>query len=414
MKKNTKLTKELVVLSLFDGMSCGRLALTAAGFKIGTYIASEIKKFAISNTQKRYPDTIQVGDVRKLYYNKWNHTLYANCERKIIDSLSNHKGRMGWTPYQKRAFEMKHLEICDDGNIYKWEWHKATPIFTGEIDLILSGSPCQNFSSAHYFSHGAYGLEGDKSVLFYEFLRLLKEVNPKYYFFENVRMRKDSEKQLNDYLNTNALHINSNLLTYQNRDRLYWTNITGITIPKDKQLNFQDYKLKTLPRIETLIRHNKFNEDKKPLNLTKKEIDLITNQNLWAYEELKKSNTKMSKRAFVDELHRQLEEATPKVVDFRIKMWDACLTKGKYASKNLDLASSTKIGALTTKNDRGPSSGGLIAFGDFYRYLTRLEMSKAQDVPFDYVKDLSYNQTTSCCGDGWTISIIAHCLSFMK
>ena len=411
------ITKEngIVVLSLFDGMSCGRLALESAQIKVDKYIASEIKTFAIAHTQKHFPSTIQIGDVTKVYYNKWNKTLYSHCERESVDSIANHPTQSEWTPAQIKAFEKKHLEVCDDGNIYKWLWKKATPVHEGPIDLILSGSPCQSFSSAHYFSYGnkEYGLSG-KSGLFYEFLRILKEANPTYYFFENVKMKKQSEEELSKYLGTNALHINSNLLTYQNRDRLYWTNIKGITMPQDAKLNFQDFKLKTLPRVEHIIRHNKFNEDKLPLTLTKYEINKIAKQNHWAYEEMKKYKPSMTRKEFVDELHAQLWEATPKVMPFRIKMWDACLNKGPYASKNLDLPTSTKCGALTLKNDRTPSTPGLIAFGDFYRYLTQIEMSKAQGIAYSYTKDFSYNQANNALGDAWSTPIIAHCLSFMK
>lgn len=415
MKNTTNETNGIVVLSLFDGMSCGRLALEASGVKVAKYMASEIKKFAIEHTQKHFPNTIQIGDVTKVYYNKWNKTLYGNCERSVVDSLVNHPTQKEWTKTQLDSFESKHLEVCDDGNVYKWHCKKATPIHKGKIDLLLSGSPCQSFSSAHYFSYGneEYGLLG-KSGLFYEFLRILKEAKPKYYFFENVKMKKSSEEELSNYLGTAALHINSNLLTYQNRDRLYWTNIKGITMPNDANMNFQDYKLKTLPRIEKVIRHNKFNEKKRTIRLSASEVEAITTQNLWAYKELLKDNPSMTKREFVNELHAQLEEATPKVMPFRVKMWDACLTKGKYASKNLDLPTSTKVGALTLKNDRNPSTSGLISFGGFYRYLTRMEMSKAQGISFSYTKDFSYNQANNALGDAWTTPIIAHCLSFMK
>lgn len=354
------------------------------------------------------------GDVTKVYYNKWNKTLYCDCERTIVDSIANYPAQKKWTQSQVDDFERKHLEVCDDGNVYKWNCRKATPIHKGKIELILSGSPCQSFSSGHYFSYGndEYGLKG-KSGLFYEFLRILKEVNPTYYFFENVKMKKESEKELSDYLGVNALHINSNLLTYQNRDRLYWTNIKGITMPHDANMNFQDYKLRTLPRIEKAIRQNKFGVKKHAIRLTSSELETITSQNLWAYNELLKDNPSMTKKEFVKELHAQLEETTPRSTPYRDKMWDACLTNGKYASKNLDLPTSTKCGALTLKNDRSPSTAGLIAFGDFYRYVTKIEMSKAQGISFSYIKDLSYSQANNVLGDGWTVPIIAHCLSFM-
>ena len=114
------------VLSLFDGMSCGQIALERVGIKVDKYYASEIKKTAIKVTQHNYPNTIQLGDVTKLSYK--NGILYS-----------------------------------ENGNYN-----------VGKIDLLIGGSPCQNFSIANLVDRA--GLEGTKSKLFYEYLRLLKEI----------------------------------------------------------------------------------------------------------------------------------------------------------------------------------------------------------------------------------------------
>ena len=170
------------VLSLFDGMSCAQIALNRANIKYDKYYASEIKKHAIKLTQYHYPNTIQLGDVRGV-----------------------------------RGEDLP------------------------KIDILLGGSPCQHFSFLNsYREEGKYGLDGDKSKLFHEFDRLRKECNPKYFLLENVRMRKDNEELLNQYLGVKAIHINSNLVSAQNRHRLYWTNIPNIEAIIDNNINLKD------------------------------------------------------------------------------------------------------------------------------------------------------------------------------
>lgn len=208
------------VLSLFDGISCGRLALERAGIPVELYFASEIKKCAIKVTMDNYPDTIQIGDVTKVHYE--DGILYKNCERTTIKN--------------KDGFE-----------IIKWEFGEK--VYEGNIDLLIGGSPCQDFSFASiltpykdYKDNEKYGLKGLKSRLFYEYLRLKKECNPKFFLLENVKMKDASEKELNKYMGVEGIHINSNLVSFQNRNRIYWTNIPSVEIPEDKHINFQDFK----------------------------------------------------------------------------------------------------------------------------------------------------------------------------
>lgn len=183
------------VLALFDGMSVGQIAFERANIKVDNYYASEIKPSAIKCTNYNYPNTIHIGDVTKISYK--------------------------------------------DGILYT----KKGDFNIGKINIIIGGSPCQNFSILRASSGNKInGLKGDKSILFYEYLRLLKEIEPEYFLLENVRMKKESEKELNNYLGCKGLHINSNLVSFQSRPRIYWTNIPNVKIPEDKNLNFQDYK----------------------------------------------------------------------------------------------------------------------------------------------------------------------------
>lgn len=297
------------VLSLFDGISCGQIALERAGIKIDKYYASEIKKIAIRVTMNHYPSTIQIGDVTKVSYK--NGTLYTeNGEYNV-----------------------------------------------GEIDLLIGGSPCQDFSFANMYKEdkkNTYGLDGDKSKLFYEFLRLKKEIQPKYFLLENVRMRANAEKELNKYLGVEGVHIDSRLVSYQTRARIYWTNISNITLPIDKNVNFQNY---------------------------------------------------------IDTDYKRCQEAKLKRTPSRERMWNNGNGGGTGHCKNV--THSHKVGCITRKQDRCPNSG-LIEYEDFARFLTRREIEQAQTLPPGYTDILSYTQMQDVCGDGWTVDVIAHIFKHLK
>lgn len=168
------------VLSLFDGISCGRVALERAGIKVDTYYASEIDKYAIKITQKNYPDTIQLGDVNDIDFTK----------------------------------------------------------FTNKIDLLLGGSPCQDLSIA---KQNRQGLKGERSKLFWKYVEALNIVKPKWFIFENVASMKKTDKDIiTKELGVEPIMIDSALVSAQQRKRLYWTNIPGIEQPEDKHIYLQD------------------------------------------------------------------------------------------------------------------------------------------------------------------------------
>ena len=164
------------VLSLFDGMSCGQIALDQLGIKVDNYFASEIDGHAIKVTQSNYPDTIQVGDVTSV----------------------------------------KGLDLP-------------------KIDLLYGGSPCQGFS----FAGKQLNFKDPRSKLFFEFVRLLKETKPKYFLLENVRMKQDSQDIISKYLGVEPVLINSRLVSAQNRVRYYWTNMP-LTQPIDLNITLSD------------------------------------------------------------------------------------------------------------------------------------------------------------------------------
>ena len=174
------------VLSLFDGMSCGQIALDQLGIEVDTYYASEIDKYAIEITQKNFPKTIQVGDITKL-----------------------------------------------------------DPKDFADVDLIMGGSPCQGFS----FAGKQLAFDDPRSALFFEFIRMLKAIKPKYFLLENVRMKKEfldiisqqvSECYPEITFGIQPILINSSLVSAQSRQRYYWTNIPNIKQPEERGIVLRD------------------------------------------------------------------------------------------------------------------------------------------------------------------------------
>lgn len=165
------------VLSLFDGISCGRIALERAGIKVNNYYASEIDKYAIKISETNWPDIVRLGDVTK--WQEWN---------------------------------------------------------LPEINLLIAGSPCQGFS----FAGKQLNFDDHRSKLFFEFVDILKHYKPKYFLLENVGMKKEYQDVISDLLGVQPIVINSNLLSAQNRKRLYWTNIPNVGQPDDKGVVLAD------------------------------------------------------------------------------------------------------------------------------------------------------------------------------
>ena len=169
------------VLSLFDGISCGKIALDRAGIKVNKYFASEIDEDAIAISMKNYDDIIRLGDVTK--WREWN---------------------------------------------------------LPKIDLIIGGSPCTGFSRAGRMLN----FKDPQSKLFFEFVDILNDIkvkNPDVFFMlENVKMKTEWRNTITNYVGVEPIEINSKLVSAQNRLRTYWTNIPGVRKPKDKGIKLVD------------------------------------------------------------------------------------------------------------------------------------------------------------------------------
>ena len=193
------------ILSLFDGISCARVALERAGITVEAYYASEVDKYAIQISNKNYPDIVQLGSVIE------------------VGEVSDSK--------DKRHYFSQ-----------------------GSIDLLIGGSPCQDLSIA---KNDRKGLSGERSGLFWEYVRILKEVKPKYFILENVNsMPKEAKAIISEALGVEPIMINASLVSAQNRKRLFWTNIPNVTQPEDRGIllrnvfNFNiERKIKLTPNL---------------------------------------------------------------------------------------------------------------------------------------------------------------------
>lgn len=178
---DTALETNMRVLSLFDGISCARVALENVGILVDEYYASEIDKYAMQISEKNYPDIVQVGSVVDFH---------------------------------------------------------PTPLICGNIDLMVGGSPCQDLSIA---KKNRKGLDGDRSGLFWEYVRILKEVKPKYFVLENVAsMPKEAKALITETLGVEPIMIDAALVSAQRRKRLFWTNIPSVQLPQDRGIFLRD------------------------------------------------------------------------------------------------------------------------------------------------------------------------------
>lgn len=272
------------VLSLFDGISCGRVALQRLGIPVEKYYASEVDGDAISVSRFNYPDIIHVGDVRNL---------------------------------------------------------KASDL--PKIDLLIGGSPCQDLSGANRVKDG---LEGESSSLFYEYVRLLREVNPKYFLLENVgSMDSEDTFIISEELGYGAVRINSELVSAQLRERLYWTNIQGkgvnlfgnhIEQPEDKKILLKD-----------ILTSGYVDRDKARCLLVSDSRPLRTPEKMW---------------------HRYSETGFTTIV---------------FESPDLD-------------------------WRNGIRYLNQVELERCQTLPEGYTKYLNRDRAAAVIGNGWTVDVITH------
>ena len=339
------------VLSLFDGMSCGRIALDRLGIKVDNYYASEIDKYAMQVSAANYPDIIQVGDVTEL----------------DTSTLPN-------------------------------------------IDLVMGGSPCQGFS----FAGKQLAFDDPRSALFFEFVRCVKELKPKYFLLENVRMKKEYLDIISEQMGVEPIMINSALVSAQNRVRYYWTNIPGIEQPEQRGIVLRDIL-----------------ETKEIDGLTDKAIDYMnrssdkwsggkTRKDIYIKHESEKGmclTANMYKGVpygvIAVDVKAMTEVRTPEANQIRYehkrktgKDWSP--RHMRHLVERDDEKMNTLTGALTkqhilqiTKEEQEV----------YWRKLTPVECERLQTVPDNYTNHVSNTQRYKMLGNGWTIEVITHILN---
>lgn len=312
------------VLSTFDGMSCGQIALNTVGIECDNYFASEIDKHAIKVTQNNYPNTIQLGDVTKV------------------------KG-------------------CDLPN----------------IDLLIGGSPCQGFS----FAGKGLNFEDPRSKLFFEFVRLKNETQPKYWMLENVKMKVEHQNIISEILGVKPILINSELVSAQSRERFYWTNIPITELPKDKGI-----LLKDIIEIGEPIKD-------------KSQTILAT-----IYKENAKSMIKRNKAGLLVKMSSE----NPRIKE--ISITDRGIRPHRNDKHKDGISGIGTIHYPDTKSYTITANHAPKTLTEIigWRKLSPLECERLQTVPDNYTDCVSDTQRYKMLGNGWTVDVIAHIFKGMK
>lgn len=312
------------VLSLFDGISCGQIALERQGIEIENYFASEIDKYAIQITMANYPNTKQLGDVRNV----------------TAENLPN-------------------------------------------IDLLIGGSPCQGFS----FAGAGLNFEDERSKLFFEFVRLKNELKPKYFLLENVKMKQEFQDIISEQLGVKPIMINSSLVSAQNRERLYWTNIPVIGQPKDKGILLKD-----------IIEDGECLKDKSQTILAT------------LYKENAKSMIKRNKAGLLVKMSSE----NPRIKELSIT--DRGIRPHRNDKRKSGISEIGTIHYPDTKSYTITASHAPKVLTEIigWRKLSPLECERLQTVPDGYTKYVSDTQRYKALGNGWTVDVISFIFSFLR
>lgn len=397
------------ILSLFDGISCGRLALERAGISVEAYYASEIDKHAIKISEKHYPDIIRLGDVREIDFKQ----------------------------------------------------------FSGKIDLIIGGSPCQDLSIA---KQNRQGLDGERSGLFWKFAEAVKTIKPKYFMLENVAsMSKENKQIITDTLGVESILINSALVSAQQRKRLYWCN-WAMEQPEDKGIALKDiletgqvwneksvcltanYSGACFPH--DYLRHQRqmvAENIKKPLLIQENTIKgyIEINQGECFDNTFPNSHTRRGRK--MDKKANCLTAVVPQFFQYI-----GCAFRSRGKEKHLEVRKDEKANALTSvttdstvckpiqvgyegKNSQGnriysvrgksvcinANGGGKgaktglykidLPDGDYFvRKLTPIECERLQTLPDNYTDCVSKTQRYKSVGNAWTVDVITHIFKALK
>ena len=365
------------VLSLFDGMSGGQLALQKAGLKVDKYYSCEIDEYAQSVTRFNFPNTIFLGDVTKVDFSKLK-----------------------------------------------------------DIDLVIGGSPCQDLSFA---KGNGKGLEGSRSSLFYKFVEAIEVCKPEYFLLENVKMKQEWKDIISDLLGVQPIFINSADFSAQNRQRLYWTNIpiapwtpcntklkdiledgqnynpaSIVTRRIDKDGKRQDYDI-SVPKVQLLEVHEK---DKSRCISTVSKDSLVSQLPEGRYKYIKTAAGMFYKDI------KEIDVADNFYYSPKMLAW--IKRHGERKNKKLRIQSDNdKVQMIEASHFKGCSSQRFFGIEDTkgLRYITPLECERSQTVPDNYTSKgmrelkevkISNTQRYKMLGNGWTINVIAHIFESLR
>ncbi len=352
----------MIYLSVFDGMSCGRIAIDRLGLPITNYFASEIDKYAVKVAQANYPDTVHIGDVRGI--------------------------RKEYLP---------------------------------KIDVLMGGSPCQGFS----FAGKQLNFNDPRSALFFEFVRLLYELKPKYFLLENVRMKKEYQDVISSYLGVEPVMINSSLVSAQNRVRFYWTNIPNVSQPEDKGIVLADivHENTDVDRQKSFCldaNYHKGGNFKSYFEKHRRQICFEwLNEYVVPFDKTLQILDKEVQRGKIGFFRK--DSQANRVYYIHDKSVTLCGASGGGAAKmgqylfgcitpdrvnkhqnGQRFNEGKKFYTLTAQDKHGVLIEGYI------RKLTPTECERLQTVPDGYTDHVSNTQRYKMLGNGWTVDVITH------
>ncbi len=335
------------ILSLFDGISCARVALDRAGIKVNNYYSSEIDRFALSISAKNYPDIVQVGSVVDFH---------------------------------------------------------PTPLICGQIDLMVGGFPCTDLSIA---KRNRQGLKGEASGLFYEMIRVHKEVKPKFFIYENVASMSKENKEI--ILKTiqeidpsaYVIMINASLVSAQNRKRLFFTNIPNVTLPEDRGILLKDI-------LEQDVDEKYF----------VKGVD-VTMQGKVVGRDLEKSHSLMARdyKGFGNQAMTGVKTGLYAVALTETRTDEAKKARSEHMKETGKDYSPRRDKELKPRNDfkantitTGTTKESLIITDHLIRKLTPTECERLQSLPDNYTEGVSNSQRYKMLGNAFNVDVVAHIL----
>ena len=307
------------ILSLFDGISCARVALERAGIDVEVYYASEIDKYAEQVSKKNYPDICRIGDIKFFHPEMFSHPT---------------------------------------DNQFK------------DIDLLIGGSPCQDLSIA---KKNRKGLDGERSGLFWEYVRILNEVKPKYFILENVAsMPKEAKELISETLGVEPIMINATLVSAQNRKRLFWTNIPNVVLPEDKGILLKDI----IQTGENIVFQDTYKRlEGKPREHENKCFTLTSAMGTGGGH-------------------------VPYIIPV------ALCNRGE--GKQPEYNSTGKANSMTTVQ-----TDSMVEVNQEIRKLTPIECERLQGLPDNYTEGVSNTQRYKALGNAFNVDVVAHILSFI-